>query len=192
MKKLSKIESSDLKVIGQRLLKVRKTAGWSQKKFANWLGCSLSSYGNCERGKKDILGKYIRKIKRGFGVDLNGFVPLGEPVKKLLVFPRRSLKFRIPKELYCSLITWRNNNINEYTQFLQETYSKWQRKLISACSAFLFAACVSYLFWVTQIRSGDPVELSAQIGLIMSFSLMIILSPFEVWGTLKFIKWKRH
>ena len=66
--------------IGEKIRGIRTLKGLSQENMAEMLGLSLLSYGDIERGKKDVNMNRLEQIAEKLGVSVSDIMKFGDTV----------------------------------------------------------------------------------------------------------------
>lgn len=74
------LETSDPRILGQRLAEARKARGITQEDVANYLSCSRPTYIAIEKGERPAKAEEIVKLAAYFGRRVSELVRPGEPV----------------------------------------------------------------------------------------------------------------
>lgn len=77
------LESSDPRVLGQRLTEARKARGATQEEVANFLGCSRPTYVNTEKGERLPKPEELVKLAAFFDRQVSDLLRPSEPVTNL-------------------------------------------------------------------------------------------------------------
>jgi len=62
------------RAIGKRIRELRLKRGWSQEEFADICGIHRGAHGQVERGEKDVAISTLRKISKGFDMNVSALL----------------------------------------------------------------------------------------------------------------------